>query len=127
MAKVLGVGGVFFKANDPAALCKWYSEHLNFELDTGYDGASFKPNDMPSGSLTVWSPFKRDTQYFEPSKNDFMFNLIVDDLKEALVQVQAGGAQLNGEPEHFDYGSFGWFSDPEGNKVELWEPKAVDG
>lgn len=123
MAKVLGIGGIFFKSTDPKKLCEWYSEHLNFDLDTGYDGASFKPQAMPENGMTVWSPFKRDTDYFQPSNNDFMFNLIVDDLAAALAQVKAAGAQLHGEPEHFDYGSFGWFSDPEGNKVELWQPK----
>lgn len=123
MAKVLGVGGIFFKSTDPKELCNWYSKYLNFELDEGYDGASFKPATMPKNGTTVWSPFKRDTDYFQPSNNSFMFNLIVDDLASALEQVKAGGAELHGEPEYHEYGSFGWFSDPEGNKVELWQPK----
>ena len=71
----------------------------------------------------MWSPFKKDTEYFGPSQNPFMFNLVVDDLDGALAQVVEGGAELAGEPSDEFNGRFGWFLDPEGNKVELWEPK----
>jgi predicted enzyme related to lactoylglutathione lyase len=120
MAKALGVGGIFFKSKDPKALMRWYQEHLGLPAE---DYAAFQPSAIPPGGCTVFSPFKADTDYFAPSTQAFMFNLIVDDLEGALKQVQAGGAQLVGGTEHFDYGSFGWFLDPDGNKVELWQPK----
>jgi predicted enzyme related to lactoylglutathione lyase len=79
---------------------------------------------MPPGGCTVFSPFDADTKYFAPSKASFMFNLIVDDLDGALRQVRLGGGRQIGEIQALAYGRFGWFLDPEGNKVELWEPAA---
>ncbi len=122
MAKVLGVGGVFFKSKDPEKLAKWYEEWLGIEIDPSYSGSNFSPENMPAKSYTVWSPFQADTAYFEPSDNPYMINFIVDDLYGALDQVQQGGAALAGEPEEHEYGHFGWFIDPEGNKIELWKP-----
>jgi predicted enzyme related to lactoylglutathione lyase len=78
---------------------------------------------MPPGGLTVFSAFKQGTNYFAPSQKEFMFNLMVDNLEEALAQVKEGGAQIVGEIQREDYGDFGWFIDPDGNKVELWQPK----
>jgi predicted enzyme related to lactoylglutathione lyase len=121
MARVLGVGGVFFRARDPRKLGDWYQEWLGVPVSHPH-GASFEPGSMPDGGLTVWAPFQHDTSYFDPSDRQFMFNLVVDDLDEALSQVQQGGAELVGEIEEYDYGRFGWFLDPEGNKVELWQP-----
>jgi predicted enzyme related to lactoylglutathione lyase len=121
MAKVLGIGGIFFKSPDPARLLAWYKQWLG--IDSSQEGgANFLPKNMPANSLTVWSAFPADAGYFAPSGKDYMFNLIVDDLEEALRQVLAGGAQLVGEPQTYDYGKFGWFIDPDGNKVELWQP-----
>jgi len=77
---------------------------------------------MPKNGYTVWSAFESTTTYFSPSNNKFMINFVVDNLAEALNQVEAGGAQVGGEVEKTDYGQFGWFMDPDGNKVELWEP-----
>lgn len=122
MARVLGVGGIFFKAKAPEALGDWYREHLQVPVDASYGGASFEPSTMPPGGQTVWSPFPADTTYFAPSERAFMFNLIVDDLDGALEQVRRGGAEVVGQVEEYEYGRFGWFVDPEGNKVELWEP-----
>ncbi len=121
MARVLGVGGIFFRSKDPEALGRWYQQWLGVPVEHPY-GASLKPADMPPAGLTVWAPFKHDTDYFDPSPKEFMFNLVVDDLDGALAQVQEGGAELAGEIEQYEYGRFGWFMDPEGNKVELWEP-----
>ncbi|MES2260445.1 MAG: VOC family protein [Pseudomonadota bacterium] len=121
MAKALGVGGIFFKSRNPQALMQWYQTHLGFPGDTA-DYASFQPEAMPAGASTLFSPFKDTTGYFAPSKRDFMLNLVVDDLEGALAQVVAGGAELVGDTQSFDYGRFGWFMDPDGNKVELWQP-----
>ena len=122
MAKVLGIGGIFFKSPDPAQLSAWYARWLGIRLDEGGSAASFHPAGMPAQGLTVWSPFAAGTDYFAPSTHEFMFNLVVDDLDQALKQVQEGGASLAGDVQAYDYGRFGWFMDPDGNKVELWEP-----
>jgi predicted enzyme related to lactoylglutathione lyase len=121
MAKVLGIGGVFFKSPDPARLRAWYSQRLGFAADEY--GAMFAPATMPQGGMTVWNPFAATTDYFAPSQASFMINLVVDDLDGALAQVREGGAEVVGSENH-DYGRFGWFVDPDGNKVELWQPPA---
>ena len=122
MARILGVGGVFFKTNDRDGLEAWYEKWLGVPVEKGY-GASFTPDTIPPGGYTVWGPFKSDTEYFGPSEKPFMVNLMVDDLDGALVQVREGGATIVGKIEEYDFGRFGWFIDPEGTKIELWEPK----
>ena len=121
MAKALGIGGVFFKSEDPKKLAAWYQEWLDMPL-SDYGGVHFTPNHMPWKSYTVFAPFPTSIDYFDPSPREFMFNFIVDDLDGALAQVAQGDAQLVGEIDEYDYGRFGWFLDPEGNKVELWQP-----
>lgn len=123
MAHVVGVGGIFFKSDEPEKLGAWYQRWLGVPVEPPY-GASFRPEAIPAGGLTVWAPFGRDTDYFSPSTREFMFNLMVDDLEGALAQVSEGGAEVVGKIMEESYGRFGWFVDPEGNKVELWEPKA---
>lgn len=122
MAKVIGIGGIFFKSKDPKKLGEWYKTWLNIEIDPSFGGATFKTTSQPKDTYTVWSPFKESTTYFEPSDQHYMINLIVDDLDGALEQVEKGGGKLVGVPDDIDYGKFGWFMDPEGNKVELWQP-----
>ena len=124
MARALGIGGVFFKSPDPKALGKWYRDVLGVPFEDGC-GASFPAGDAPGDSFSVWSPFKADTDYFAPTSSPFMVNLRVDDLDGALEQVKAAGATLFGDVECYDFGRFGWFLDPDGNKVELWQPIAV--
>ncbi len=121
-AKVLGIGGIFFKSEEPGKLAAWYKKWLDFEIESGYS-ASFKHEPLPEKSFTVWAPFQDSTDYFEPSKKEFMINLIVDDLINALVQVKTGGAQVLDDVREHEYGMFGWFIDPDGNKIELWQPK----
>ena len=121
MAKSIGVGGVFFKAGNPEELYAWYVAHLGIGKNGG-PGVSFMTADQPEAGYVVWGAFDSDTRYFDPATKQYMFNLIVDDLDGALEQVQAGGAEVIGEIEACDNGRFGWFMDPEGNKVELWEP-----
>lgn len=120
MAKVLGLGGIFFKAKDPKKLSEWYKQCLGVPAEYP-NGAMLMPGTMPKDACTVWSPFAADTTYFAPSTKDYMFNLVVDDLDGALKQVVEGGATLLGDVENYDYGNFGRFIDPEGNKVELWQ------
>jgi len=124
MAKVLGIGGIFFKSPDSKALAAWYGEHLGLEI-SAWGGAQLTFDRLPAGQYAVWSPFAANTKHFDPSPKDFMFNLIVDDVSAALQQVKAGGAELVGEIDESDYGRFGWFLDPDGNKVELWQPPAA--
>jgi predicted enzyme related to lactoylglutathione lyase len=124
MAKALGIGGIFFKSPDPQKLMAWYQQALGMPAESG-DYASFFAAAVPAGGCTVFSPFKADTTYFAPSTQAFMFNLMVDDLDGALAQVVAAGAEAVGGVESYDYGRFGWFLDPDGNKVELWEPVAT--
>ncbi|HVT45155.1 MAG TPA: VOC family protein [Thermoanaerobaculia bacterium] len=126
MARVLGLGGVFFRSSDPKGLGDWYQRWLGVPVAHPH-GASFQPAAMPPGGITVWAPFPQDTTYFAPSEREFMFNLVVDDLDGALAQVREGGAEVAGAIEEYEYGRFGWFVDPEGNKVELWEPRPAAG
>ena len=120
MAKVLGLGGLFFRSPDPAALRAWYARWLGLYADE--HGVVFHPDTMPAHAYTVWSPFPQATSYFDPSGDAFMFNLVVDDLDGALDQVEAGGAQVIEDIEESEFGRFGWFVDPDGHKVELWQP-----
>ena len=122
MASVIGIGGIFFKSPNPEKLRAWYNQYLN--MNCSEYGASISPTKMPKGSFNVWTPFANDTSYFEPSTNNFMFNLVVDDLEGALKQVKSGKATILDNQEDSEYGKFGWFIDPDGNKVELWEPNA---
>ena len=122
--RVLGVGGVFFRSKDPARLGEWYAEHLGFEVEAWGEtrGASFVPGDMPANAFTVWSAFAADTDYFGDRRQAYMINLVVDDLDEALANAEAGGAVVLEAREEHDFGRFGWFVDPDGHRVELWEP-----
>jgi len=120
MAKVTGLGGVFFKCDDPKQQKEWYNRHLGIE---GY-GFEWRHKDNPEKEgMTVFSPFKKETEYFNPSKKDYMFNYIVDNLVELLEQLKQQGVEIVGEMQDSEYGKFGWIMDPEGNKIELWEPK----
>lgn len=121
MAKAIGIGGVFFKCQDQEKLAAWYRERLGFSI-SDFGGAHFEFEHLPSYAFCVWGPFKSNTEYFDPSRKEYMVNLIVDDLDEALSQVEEGGAEIVGEIEEYDYGRFGWFIDPEGTKIELWQP-----
>jgi predicted enzyme related to lactoylglutathione lyase len=123
MARILGVGGVFFKSDRPRRLARWYAKHLGLDLDLP-SAATLRPDAMPAGGFTVWSVFPRQTDYFSPSRRAFMVNFVVDDLDGALAQVRRGRGRVVGEVQEYPYGRFGWFLDPDGNKVELWQPSA---
>ena len=128
MARVTGIGGVFFKStNDSAALAEWYSKHLGMPLE-GFGGAILRwPDDKASdGGLTVWSVAKKDSKWFSPSSSSFMINYRVDDLDALLQQLRAAGVGVVSGPESHENGKFAWIMDPDGNKVELWQPMAWD-
>jgi len=119
--RVTGIGGVFFKSDDPKASKDWYKKHLGFNTDDY--GSTFWWKDKPGNDCsTQWSPFPEKTDYFEPSKKDFMFNYRVENLVELLAELKKEGVTILGEIQEFEYGKFGWILDNEGNKIELWEP-----
>ncbi|MCZ6672940.1 MAG: VOC family protein [Verrucomicrobia bacterium] len=121
MAKALGIGGIFFRSINPEGLANWYRTWLKFPGDSG-SYSSFLPTTIPEKGFSVWSPFKKDSDYFGNPNQVFMVNLMVDDLDGTLKQVAEGGAEVIPETEEYDYGRFGWFVDPDGNRVELWQP-----
>ena len=119
--RVTGLGGFFFKTEDPKAAKDWYKNHLG--LNTDDYGCTFWWKDEEGNKCsTQWSPFKNDTKYFEPSKKEFMMNFRVENLVELLKILKEEGVTIVGEMEESDYGKFGWILDPEGNKIELWQP-----
>ena len=123
MKRVTGIGGIFFKAKDPKALGEWYRDHLGIDVQA-WGGAAFRWADGgPAGTgTTIWSPFKDDTAYFAPSAAPFMVNYRVDDLHALLAQLRSEGVTVEDKVEESEYGKFGWVMDPEGNKLELWQP-----
>ena len=124
MKKVTGIGGIFFKTADPEKTKQWYAKHLGIIPDSdGYISFYWREKDDPETvGFTAWSPFRNDTKYFEPSQAPFMMNFRVDDLDALLEQLKTEGVQVVGEVEEYEYGRFGWIIDPEGIKIELWEP-----
>ena len=119
--RVTGLGGFFFKTKNPDETKKWYKDHLGLPVDDY--GCTFWWKDAKGNDCsTQWSPFKEDTDYFSPSKKQFMMNFRVENLHELLDVLKEEGVTIVGEVEEYDYGKFGWILDPEGNKIELWEP-----
>ena len=127
MAKVTGIGGVFFKSRDPKALAAWYATNLGIDL-ADFGGAIIKwPDDaQKDGGLTVWHVAKADTEWFAPSAAPFMINYRVDDLDGLLAQLKEAGVEVVGGPETHPNGKFAWIMDPDRNKLELWEPAMWD-
>jgi catechol 2,3-dioxygenase-like lactoylglutathione lyase family enzyme len=120
MERVIGIGGIFFKSRDPAKLKTWYREHLG--VPVGADGSTIFPTDGDPGPSTVWEPFAEDTTYFAPSTQPFMINFRVRNLRAMLEQLRAAGATVDENVQEASFGKFGWVMDPEGNRIELWEP-----
>ncbi len=114
---VEGIGGVFFRARDPDALRGWYAEHLGIEM--GDYGTTFTARD---GDQTVWAPFAMDTGYFGRAEQQAMVNFRVRDLDLMLAQLRAAGVEVDLEVAEHEYGRFGWATDSEGNRFELWQP-----
>jgi len=122
MERVLGVGGVFFKARNPKALAEWYRDHLGIPVAEGQTYAAFESRG--AGEQTVWSAFPMQTEYFGSGTAALMVNYRVEDLDAMLAQLRSAGAEVVDRVEDYDYGRFGWGVDPEGNRFELWEPRS---
>ena len=127
--KVTGIGGIFFRVRDPERMAAWYRQHLGIAVEGGH--ADFPWSESapasPSGTSsppgrTVWSLFPADTDYFGPTRPTFMINYRVANLERMLAQLRANGVNVE-KVEDYDYGRFAWLTDPEGNRIELWEPK----
>jgi len=128
MAKVTGIGGVFFKsAGKGSELGEWYAKNLGISLEP-WGGAIIRwPDDKADdGGLTVWNAADHDTKWFSPSESSFMINYRVDDLLEMLDQLRSNGVEIVSGPESHENGKFAWIMDPDGNKIELWQPMAWD-
>jgi predicted enzyme related to lactoylglutathione lyase len=121
--QVLGLGGVFFKSPDPTRLRDWYRRVLGLQFNS-WGGVDFTPATLPATSRFVFTPFAADTDYFGPSTQPFMFNLIVDDLEAVIARAAAAGATVLSERASGEHGEFAWLIDCDGNKVELWQPPA---
>ena len=124
MRRVTGIGGIFFLAKDPDALRAWYRDHLGIPVEE-WGGFAFRwaGPDNPGGvGSTVWSVFKETSTYFAPSPARFMVNYRVDDLHAVLAALRAEGCAVDDKVDESEFGKFGWVTDPEGTKLELWEP-----
>jgi predicted enzyme related to lactoylglutathione lyase len=121
MERVLGIGGVFFKARDPKTLAAWYRTHLGVPVEPEQTHAELTAG--AAGERAVWSAFPADTSYFGSGPASFMVNYRVRNLDAMLAQLRAAGAQVEDRVEEYDFGRFGWATDPEGNRFELWEVK----
>jgi predicted enzyme related to lactoylglutathione lyase len=123
MARVTGIGGVFFRARDPKALAAWYSEHLGIKLENWGGARMLWSDEVPPGTgATAWSPFPHDTKYFGASGQTFMINYRVDDLDALLAKLVASGVVTAPHRQDDPTGHFAWITDPEGNRLELWQP-----
>ncbi len=127
MSRVTGIGGVFFKSANPKALTAWYSENLGIELNE-WGGAAFHwADEVPPGTgATAWSIFPEETKYFGGGAQSAMINYRVDDLDGLLAKLSAAGVTIDPKREDAGYGRFAWIVDPDGNRVELWQPKVEE-
>ena len=127
MARVTGIGGIFLRARDPKSLSAWYAKNLGIQL-ADYGGATFLWTDEvpPSTGMTTWSLFPENTPYFgkgnEKGPQQAMVNYRVDDLDALLTQLAAANVPIDPDRQDADYGRFAWITDPEGNRIELWQP-----
>ena len=127
MRKVTGIGGIFFKCKDTKQVNEWYQKHLGLPIDEyGAGFRWFEDGEGQREGFTQWSPFKESTTYFEPSDKDFMINYRVENLEALVEELKKDGVTILDEIQSFDYGKFIHILDPEGNKIELWEPVYTD-
>ena len=123
MKRVTGLGGFFFKSDNPEKLRAWYETHLGIKAEKHGTMFEWRDKDNPDRTgMTIWSVFPGATKYFNPSNSPFMINYRVANLRELMDTLRKEGVTVAGEIEEADYGKFAWIMDPEGNKIELWEP-----
>lgn len=125
MKRVTGIGGIFLQADDPEKLYQWYEKHLGMQRDPGSGSVvlEWREKEKPENEgQTVWALFEKSSKYFEPSRAPFMLNYRVDNLDGLLEALRAEGVAIDPKREDHEYGRFAWIIDPEGNKIELWEP-----
>ena len=124
MKKVTGIGGIFFKSTDPGKMSEWYTKHLGIEMSEN-NNFIFEWRDKENPETigqSVLAAFPAATTYFQPSTQNFMINYRVENLESLMEQLKESGVEVLGNIESYSYGKFGWILDPEGNKIELWEP-----
>ncbi|HKR62116.1 MAG TPA: VOC family protein [Thermoanaerobaculia bacterium] len=123
MKRVTGIGGIFFKARDASSLRRWYQEHLGIDVQN-WGGAALLWQDDPDAQngMTVWTIFDGATKYLDPSPAPFMINYRVENLEAVLNALREEGCTVDEKTETSEFGKFGWVMDPEGNRIELWEP-----
>jgi catechol 2,3-dioxygenase-like lactoylglutathione lyase family enzyme len=122
-SRVVGLGGVFIKAQDPKLLRDWYRRHLGLDINEQYGGCTLPLNEpVQPGAYSVFSVFGEDSKYFDPSPKPFMLNFRVADLTAVLAALRAEGCAVDDKEDRGEYGNFGWVMDPEGHRIELWEP-----
>ena len=123
--RILGIGGVFFKSANQQQIREWYGKHLGLADKGSGVMMPWREKDNPEKEhMTVWTVFPANTKYFEPSQAAFMVNYIVDDLDALLERLQKEGVKIDPKRQDEDYGRFAWIYDPDGNKIELWQPLA---
>lgn len=121
--KVTGIGGIFFKCNDPEMMKDWYSKNLGLVRDEYGSVFEFRKSDEPDKKgYSVWNPFPKDTNYFKPSEKEFMVNYRVEDIENLVRELKEAEVNVIDDIETYEYGKFVHILDPEGNKIELWEP-----
>lgn len=122
--KIVGIGGIFFRSPGKQQLENWYRDKLG--IDSQPNAGAMLPwraqNDPNREHLTVWSVFPQDSEYFGSPKQSFMINYIVEDLDGLLIELEAAGVRIDPKRENHEYGKFAWIYDPDGNKIELWQP-----
>ncbi len=121
--RITGIGGVFFKSKNPEKIKNWYKEHLGMMVNDYGSVFEFRKSEEPfEKGYLVWSPFKEDTDYFDPSEKEFMINYRVENIEDLVEQLKKEGVKILDEIETYEYGKFVHIIDIEGNKIELWEP-----
>lgn len=123
MKKVTGIGGIFFKTKNPEQMKEWYNKNLGLVTNEYGSVFEFRKSDTPDKkAYSVWSPFKEDTDYFEPSEKEFMINYRVENIEKLVAELREAGVTICDEIETYEYGKFVHILDPDNNKIELWEP-----
>ena len=131
MKRVTGIGGIFFKSENPEQLYDWYEKHLGIRREPHGQGAAFHWREPQAAdgtepgpqALTAWCIFPQTTKYFGASKACFMVNYRVDNLDTLLEELKGAGIEIDPHREDYDYGRFAWITDPNGNRIELWEAR----